>query len=80
MNDHSAPPGGWQPPEPPWMKRGDEIVLALREEVDRFVREKRLGYRNGFLIWLAGGMLGGTIGYLIGFGVVELLRWWVGLK
>lgn len=72
MNAHSAPPGDWQPPEPPWMNDARQIVERIKKQVDRHVR----AHRWGFLIWMTGGLSG----YWIGFGTVELVKWWAGIK
>ncbi len=69
MNHHSAP-GGWEPPEPSWMKELRDIERSIKQQVDRHIR----GRPRDFALWFSGGMLG----YWVGFGSAQLLLWWVG--
>lgn len=70
--NHSAPPGGWEPQEPRWLGDMRQIEMRISEQVDRYIRARRWD----FMRWFYGGLLG----YWVGFGTAQLLKWWWGLK
>lgn len=72
MTHHVAPPGDWEPPEPHWVKRVDQIAETIRLQVNRHVRV----YRRGWWIWMCAGLTG----YWIGFISVEVAKWLAGIK